>query len=99
MPVFSFLCVEKMLVISQHREENLTGIKLLQWWVEDEEVTLMTHGRELSHPEMLCPWLTAHPREDAVCLFFFSLSRSSSPAQGGPVLRQLFETGRRIAIK
>ena len=39
MPVFSFLCVEKMLVISQHQEENLTGMKLLQWWVDDEEVT------------------------------------------------------------
>ena len=71
MPAFSFLCVEKMLVISQHQEENLTGMKLLQWWVDDEEVTLMTHGRESPHPEMLCPWLTAHPREDAVCLFYF----------------------------
>ena len=58
----------------------------------------MTRGRESPHPEMLCPWLTAHPREDAVCLFFFTVKVVIS-STGGPVLRQLFETGRRVAIK
>ena len=84
MPVFLFQSVEKILVISKHREENLTGIKILQWCVEDEEVTLMTHGRESSHPEMLCPWLTAHPREYAICLFFFFQCQGGDFQHRGP---------------
>ena len=68
--------------------------------MEDEEGTLMTHGRESSHPEMLCPWLTAHPREYAICLFFFFFNvKVEISSTGGPVLRQLFERGRRVGIK
>ena len=45
MPVFSFLCLEKILVRYHNtKKENVTGIKILPWWVEDKEVTPMSYG-------------------------------------------------------